>query len=224
MVFRKLNATAILIAASLMNTAWASDYLTPPAAQRPQQTLHVPLTPQQQAQLRQAQVEQQTQVQRMQLNSQPGQFRPAGNVRQLPAAQGATNPGAHPASYGHPGNVPVSGVEAHVPGVDPYSGYVNQGQYPQLNAPLYPSPVQYTAPWTGGTVITNQAFAPHEMLYPHTYHAMYPPFYHKVKGSWIVTPFGVRQHEHWKLQGTEVTVKYRSSYPVFSNFVPPRVD
>ena len=81
--------------------------------------------------------------------------------------------------------------------------------------------MQYTPAWNGGTVITNQAFAPHEMLYPHTYHAMYPPFYYKVKGSWFWTPFGVRQHENWKLQGTEVTVKYRSSYPLFSSYHPP---
>lgn len=98
---------------------------------------------------------------------------------------------------------------------------VNYGQYPQIGAPLYPSPVQYTPAYNGGTVITNQAFAPHEMLYPHTYHAMYPPFYYKVKGGWFWTPFGVRQHEDWKLQGTEVTVKYRSHYPLFSGYHPP---
>ena len=97
------------------------------------------------------------------------------------------------------------------------------GQYPQLNAPLYPSPVQYTPEWNGGTIITNQALAPHEMLYPHTYHAMYPPFYYKVEGGWLWTPFGMRQHEHWKLQGTEVKVKYRSHYPLFGGFHPPAI-
>ncbi len=101
--------------------------------------------------------------------------------------------------------------------------YQPGGQYPQLHAPLYPSPVQYTPPYNGGTIITNQAFAPHEMLYPHTYRAMYPPFYHKVNGGWIWTPFGFRQHENWKLQGTEVTVKYRSHYPVFGGYHPPRI-
>lgn len=100
------------------------------------------------------------------------------------------------------------------------AGY-DQGQYPQLNAPLYPSPVQHVPEYSGGTVITNQAFAPHEMLYPHDYHAMYPPFYHKVKGKWIWTPFGMRQHEHWELQGTEVNVKYRAQRPLFSGFHPP---
>jgi hypothetical protein len=97
------------------------------------------------------------------------------------------------------------------------------GQYPQLNAPLYPSPVQYVPPYAGGTIVTNEALAPHEMLYPHTYHAMYPPFYYKVHGSWIWTPFGMRQHEQWKLQGTEVIVKYRPHYPLFGGFVPPRL-
>jgi|GEM_PF-2036272 len=98
---------------------------------------------------------------------------------------------------------------------------INVGQYPQLNAPLYPSPVQNVPTWTGGTVITNQAFAPHELLYPHEYHSMYGPFHYQVKGCWMWTPFGMRQHEQWKLQGTEVRVKYRSHYKLFSGFHPP---
>ena len=96
--------------------------------------------------------------------------------------------------------------------------------YPQLNAPMYPSPVQYTPAWNGGTFVTNQAFAPHEMLYPHTYRALYPPYYYKVKGGWIWTPFGMRQHEEVKLEGTEVTVKYKSHLPLFSGFKAPRAD
>lgn len=123
-------------------------------------------------------------------------------------------PGAAPA-----GVTPASGTVASAP-IAGYQGH----QYPQLNAPLYPSPVQYTPAWNGGTIITNQAFAPHEMLYPHKYHAMYPPFYYKVKGSWFWTPFGMHQHEHWKLQGTEVKVNYRSHYKFLSGFHPPRVD
>lgn len=94
--------------------------------------------------------------------------------------------------------------------------------YPRLNAPLYPSPVQHVPAWTGGTFITNQAFAPHEMTYPHRYHAMYPPFYYKVDGKWILTPCGMRQHEQWKLEGTEVTVNYRSRFRLFSGYHPPR--
>ena len=95
------------------------------------------------------------------------------------------------------------------------------GGYPILNAPLYPAPVQYTPPWTGGTIITNQALAPHEMLYPHKYHAMYGPFYYKVRGKWFVTPFGVHQHEKWKLEGTQVKVKYHPHHKLFSGFHPP---
>jgi|GEM_PF-1562674 len=119
-------------------------------------------------------------------------------------------------------HVQLAHNQVYSPAATPGS-YQPGGQYPQLNAPLYPGPVQYTPPYTGGTVITNQAFAPHEMLYPHTYRAMYPPYYHKVSGHWFWTPFGFRQHEDWKLQGTEVTVKYRSHYPVFGGFRPPTV-
>jgi hypothetical protein len=92
-------------------------------------------------------------------------------------------------------------------------GGMQQQGYVRLGAPLYPSPRPNIPIWTGSTMITNQAFAPHEMLYPHTYRAMYPPFYHRVKGGWILTPLGVRSHEKWELQGTMVQVKYRSTYP-----------
>lgn len=85
--------------------------------------------------------------------------------------------------------------------------------YVRLGAPLYPCPKPNIPIWTGSTLITNQAMAPHEMLYPHTYRAIYPPFYHRVKGGWILTPFGVRSRERWELQGTQVQVKYRSHYP-----------
>ena len=88
-----------------------------------------------------------------------------------------------------------------------------QPGYVQLGAPLYPSPRPNIPIWSGSTMITNQAFAPHEMLYPHTYRATYPPFYHRVKGGWILTPFGIRSHERWEMQGTQVQVKYRSQYP-----------
>ncbi len=91
--------------------------------------------------------------------------------------------------------------------------------YPQQSAPLYPSPQPSTPQYTGGSMITSQAFSPHEMLYPHTYRAMYGPFYYKVRGGWIITPKGVRSHDRWELQGTEVSVKYRSHYPLFS--IPP---
>ncbi len=97
---------------------------------------------------------------------------------------------------------------------------VQQDGYVYLGAPLYPSPKPTTPYWTGGAMITNQAFAPHEMLYPHTYRAIYPPYYHRVKGSWLWTPFGVKSHERWELQGTQVQVKYRSKHPAFPPFFP----
>lgn len=119
-------------------------------------------------------------------------------------------------------DIPASayGAPLHNPhGPAPQAG---PNVYPRLNAPLYPSPVQYTPQWNGGTFITNQAFAPHEMTYPHKYHAMYPPFYHRVEGKWVLTPFGMRQHEEWKLEGTEVLVNYRSRFKLFSGYHPPR--
>jgi hypothetical protein len=122
----------------------------------------------------------------------------------LPAPAPLTG-GAHPDAYAAAG----------------YGAAAGAGRYPVLNAPLYPSPVQYVPAWSGGTIITNQALAPHEMLYPHAYHAMYPPFYYRVRGFWFLTPFGVRQHEQWKLEGTHVKVKYRDHYRPFSQFHPP---
>ncbi|MEZ6064503.1 MAG: hypothetical protein R3B90_02075 [Planctomycetaceae bacterium] len=120
------------------------------------------------------------------------------------------------------GAVPYAAPQGYAPPPMMAAPHCGPNVYPRLNAPMYPSPVQHTPTWNGGTFITNQAFAPHEMTYPHRYHAMYPPFYHKVKGRWIVTPFGVRQHEDWKLEGTEVIVNYRSSYKLFGGFHPPR--
>jgi hypothetical protein len=96
--------------------------------------------------------------------------------------------------------------------------------YPYLNAALYPCPEPRVPYQTGLTLITNQALAPHEFLYPHEYKALYPPYYYRVKGQWVVTPWGVLSHDRWKLQGTEVEVEYRSHYSHFSLFVPPRVD
>jgi len=93
------------------------------------------------------------------------------------------------------------------------AGPMQQQGYVRLGAPMYPTPKPNIPIWAGATMITNQALAPQEMLYPHTYRAIYPPYYHRVKGGWILTPLGVRSHEKWELQGTMVQVKYRSSYP-----------
>lgn len=102
--------------------------------------------------------------------------------------------------------------------------YPNQQPgYVRLGAPLYPSPRPNIPIWTGSTMITNPAFAPHEMMYPHTYRSMSGPYYHRVKGGWIWTPFGIRSHERWELQGTQVEVKYRSHVPLItkSMWLPP---
>ena len=101
--------------------------------------------------------------------------------------------------------------------------YPPQG-YPYLNAGLYPCPQPNTPYQVGSTLITNQALAPHEMLYPHTYRAMYPPYYYKVNGGWVITPCGVCSREHWQLQGTMVKVKYRKHYAPFSMFKAPVTD
>ena len=98
---------------------------------------------------------------------------------------------------------------------------IQQPGYVRLGAPLYPSPVPNVPIWAGSTMITSPALAPHEMLYPHTYRAVYPPYYHRVKGGWLWTPFGMRSHEKWELQGTKVTVKYRSSVPLWVNMSAP---
>ena len=89
-------------------------------------------------------------------------------------------------------------------------------EYPQLNSPLYPAPRQDIPLQVGGTAFTNHAFAPHEMLYRHTYRGLYPPYFYEVKGWYIWTPLGAESHDNWDLRGTEVTVKYRTSISPFA--------
>jgi hypothetical protein len=95
---------------------------------------------------------------------------------------------------------------------------LQQKGYPYLGASLYPSPKQNIPHQVGGTMITNRAFDPHEMLYAHEYRSLYPPFYYKVKGSWLWTPFGIESHDKWELIGTEVKVKYHAREGIFANF------
>lgn len=110
---------------------------------------------------------------------------------------------------------PVAGGPAQLPPT-----YLYQPGYPYLNAPLYPSPQPFVPPEVGSTVITNQALSPHEMLYPHTYRALYPPFYYRVRGRWVAGA-GLVNRETWSLQGTEVKVKYHHHISPFALFVPP---
>ncbi|QDT14904.1 hypothetical protein [Alienimonas californiensis] len=110
----------------------------------------------------------------------------------------------------------------HAPGAPPEAqAYLHQEGYVALNAPLYPSPRQDIPIQVGGTMITNPAYAPHEYLYAHDYNALYGPFYHRARGHWVVTPWGVRNREKWDLVGTEVKVKYRSKIPFMAGFAPP---
>lgn len=107
-----------------------------------------------------------------------------------------------------------------------YNGYAQMsaqtgGMYPHTGAALYPAPRPGIPHQVGGIAIENPAFHPHEMLYAHRYTAMYPPYYYKVNGGWMVTPFGVWSHEDWKLQGTKVDVKYKSHISPFTHFKPP---
>jgi hypothetical protein len=99
---------------------------------------------------------------------------------------------------------------AQLPVVNEQPGYV------YLNAPLYPSPLPNIPHQVGSTMITNQALAPHEMLYAHRYRAIYPPYYYVVTRGGLLC-----QHDHWHLVGTEVKVKYSSSYGMWSGFHPP---
>ncbi len=144
-------------------------------------------------------------------------------------------PGAPAGAYtGMPrGAMPVREPIQQVSGVRDYGNYGGQfpssGQmmmptpqrYPQMHAPMYPCPVPNVPVQVGGTTISNQAFAPHEMMYAHKYKAMFPPFYYKVSGGWLKTPWGMESHDKWVLQGTEVKVNYRDRYSWFSGFHPP---
>lgn len=125
----------------------------------------------------------------------------------------AQNQQARPAASQQP--VPIRGVGAQMPRP------LYQNGYPYLGAPMYPSPVPYVPPEVGSTVVTNQALAPHELLYPHRYHAMYGPFYYEQEGRWYVGPRGVRRRETWELKGTEVKVEYKDHISPFALFHPP---
>ena len=80
---------------------------------------------------------------------------------------------------------------------------------PQYNSSLYPCPVPYVPREVGWTVITNQAFAPHEMLYAHEYRALYGPYYYRTCLGSCCIPFLPKP----RLQGTMVTVKYKTNLP-----------
>lgn len=121
--------------------------------------------------------------------------------------------------YSYPGNPSCPAGPAYA-GSSPMRMQTG-GMYPQTGASLYPAPIPGIPQQIGGIAIENPAFHPHEMLHQHRYKAMYPPYYYKVNGGWMVTPFGVWSHEDWRLQGTQVDVKYKSHISPFTLFVPP---
>lgn len=94
----------------------------------------------------------------------------------------------------------------------------------QLGAPpMYVSPQPGIPSYTGGTIITNPAFDPHEMLYAHKYRALYPPYYYKVNVDGFQLPLiGGPVSHRVRLIGTEVNVNYRSYRSPISLFFPPK--
>lgn len=130
------------------------------------------------------------------------------------------NRGAQPAYYTQPPKVrinpnqrggppqPLGMHGGNVEQIPPQAGYV------QLHAPLYPVPTPNVPYQVGSTYITNQAFAPHEMLWSHRYRALYPPYYYRVNGHWHSFLGTMNRYERWELQGTEVNVEYCSQKPL----------
>lgn len=107
-------------------------------------------------------------------------------------------------------------VSNGVPPGGAYGTYNYAGVYPPVHAPLYPCPKPNVPYEVGRTLITNPALAPHEMLYPHTYRALYPPYYYKNTCGLACIPFFPKP----KLRGTEVIVKYKSHHGLFG-YQPP---
>ncbi len=96
------------------------------------------------------------------------------------------------------------------------------GEQGRPHGPLYSCPQPYVPIETGGTIITNPAFDPHEMLYCHTYRAIYPPFFYKYKWSSRMRGNDApAEKERLKVYGTRVRVHYSGDYPLFTWFLPP---
>ena len=144
----------------------------------------------------------------------------AGNYVTQAAADDAAANGAAPATAAPATLAPARPIVPPAAVPAPAYAQIAPG-YPYLNAPMYSCPRQDVPYQMGGTYITNQAFYPQEMMHAHEYKAMYPPFYYRAHGGWIVTPFGVHSHEAWELQGTVVKVKYMPRYCLFSGFHAP---
>lgn len=127
-----------------------------------------------------------------------------------------------PANYAQPKKIIINPNQGSGPpqaiggGRAPHVGIPPQTGYVQLHAPLYPSPRPNVPYQVGATYITNPALNPHEMLYPHRYRALYPPYYYRVNGQWRSAFGTMRRYERWELHGTEVDVQYCSKKPFLS--------
>lgn len=142
---------------------------------------------------------------------------PGRNWQQYQAPQPVhrTSPGM----FSTVSNGVAKGTQSSAAGINASNSQSGAPMHP--GTALYPSPRPGIPQQIGGTAISNQFLNPHEMLYPHHYRAVYPPYYYKVNGHWMVTPFGVWSHEDWYLQGTQVDVKYNSHISKFALFKPP---
>lgn len=133
-----------------------------------------------------------------------------------------------PAGYAPPKKIIINPHQGGAPAAIDRSAAAgripSQPGYVYLNAPLYPVPRPDIPYQVGSSFITNQALSSHEMLYPHTYRALYPPFYYYVQGHWVKVKDCMKTHENWELRGTEVIVEYRDSLPFFSRFTNPAYD
>ena len=135
----------------------------------------------------------------------------------------AGDPGQYMGYYAYPQPMLLGPIAHH-------SGAPNGMQVPpppahrrtQNNAALYPCPRPGIPAYTGGTIITHPALDPHEMLYGHTYKTLHAPYFYKVSVDGFHVPFiGGKTCHRVELIGTQVKVKYRSEYSLFSLFVPP---
>lgn len=151
----------------------------------------------------------------------PAEAEPAAVENEIPTlpAVSAEDTQAAPVYFGQ---VPATPVAAPQPAAAMVGQpIVPQPGYYRLDAPLYPSPQTNIPLEVGSTMITNPAFAPHEMTYPHKYRGLYGPFYHRTSRWWVMTPLGIYKSERRVLTGTEVRVKYKSHISPFSFFFPP---